>query len=63
MELPMAPATYVAGDGLVGNQCEEMPLVVWRLDAPVLGNARMVKQEWVGGWREHPHKAGEGGMG
>jgi hypothetical protein len=31
----MAPATYVAEDGLVECQWEEKPLVLWKLDAPV----------------------------
>jgi hypothetical protein len=43
---PMAPAAYVAKDGLEGHQWEERPLVLWRLNAPVEGNAR------VGGWVE-----------
>ena len=47
----MAPASYVAEDGLVLHQWEERPLVLGRLDAPVLGNARAGMQEWVGGWR------------
>jgi hypothetical protein len=29
------PAAYVAKDGLVGQQWEEKPLVLWRLFAPV----------------------------
>jgi hypothetical protein len=39
---------YVAEDGLVGHQCEEKPLVLCRSYAPVQGNARARKQEWVG---------------
>jgi len=35
MEGPMAPATYAGGDGLVGPQWEERPLVLRRLNAPV----------------------------
>jgi hypothetical protein len=35
MEQPMALAAYVAEDDLVGHQLEEMPLVLWRLEAPV----------------------------
>jgi len=31
----MAPAAYVAEDGLVGHQWEEKPLVLPRLDPPV----------------------------
>jgi hypothetical protein len=36
--------------GLVGHQWEERPLVLWRLYAPVWGNARTGKQEWVDMW-------------
>jgi hypothetical protein len=32
MEGPMAPATYVAEDGLVRHQWEERPLILWRLE-------------------------------
>ena len=32
---PMAPAIYVAKDGLVGHQWEEWVLVLGRLDSPV----------------------------
>jgi hypothetical protein len=39
---------YVAEDGLFGHQWEERPLVLGRLYAPVQGNARARKQEWVG---------------
>jgi hypothetical protein len=28
-------AAYVAEDGLVGHECEERPLVLWSLYAPV----------------------------
>ena len=45
----MATAPYLAEDGLIGHQWEERPLVLWRLNAPVQGNARAVRQEWVGG--------------
>ena len=37
----MAPAAYGAEDGLVGHQWEEKPLVLPRLDAPVLRNIRV----------------------
>jgi hypothetical protein len=40
--------SYVAEDGLVGHQWEERPLVLRRSYAPVQGNARARKQEWVG---------------
>ena len=46
----MAVGAYVAEDGLVGHQWEERPLVLWKLYAPVKGNARANKQEWVGWW-------------
>ena len=51
----MSLAAYVAGDGLVGHHCEERPLVLRRLYAPVQGNARARKQEyvvWGAVWRE-----------
>jgi hypothetical protein len=35
MEGPVALATYMADDGLVGHQWEEQPLVLWGCDAPV----------------------------
>ena len=50
----MALATYVAEYGLVGHQWEERPLVLRRLDAPVLGNARTGKWEWG---QEHSHRS------
>jgi hypothetical protein len=51
----MSLAVYVAKDGLVGHHWEERPLVLRKLYAPVQGNARARKQEWVGwgaGWGE-----------
>ena len=56
MNLPVPPelmslAAYVAEDGLVSHHWEEWPLVLQRLYAPVQGNARARKQEWVG-WGE-----------
>jgi hypothetical protein len=47
MEGPIAPATYIAEDGLVGHQGKEGPFVLWRLNAAMYGNARTRKQEWV----------------
>ena len=44
----MSLAAYVAEDGLVGHHWEERPLVLQTLYAPVQGNARARKQEWVG---------------
>jgi hypothetical protein len=44
----MSPAAYVAEDGLVGHHWEERPLVLRRSYAPVQGNARARKWEWVG---------------
>jgi hypothetical protein len=38
---------YVAEDGLVSHQWGERPLVLQRLYAPVQGNAKARKQEWV----------------
>ena len=49
----MSIVAYVAEDGLVGHQWEERPLVLRRSYAPVQGNARARKWEWVGwgaGW-------------
>jgi hypothetical protein len=40
--------TYITEDGLVGHHWEERPLVLQRFYAPVQGNARARKQEWVG---------------
>jgi len=45
MEEPMAPAAYVAEDGLVGHQWEERSLVLCR-GTPEWGGGR----EWVGEW-------------
>jgi hypothetical protein len=36
----MAPATYVAEDGLVRHQWEERPLILGRLDAPLQEGGR-----------------------
>ena len=47
MERFMALAAYVAEDGLVGHQWEKRPLVLRRSYAPVQGNARARKWEWV----------------
>ena len=44
----MSQAAYVAEDGLISHHWEERPLVLQRLYAPVEGNARARKQEWVG---------------
>ena len=44
----MAPAAYLAEDCLIWHQWEGRPLVLWKLDAPVYGNAKVVRQEWVG---------------
>ena len=40
MEGPMAPAAYVAEDGLAGHQGKEWPLTLWGFVAPVSENAR-----------------------
>jgi hypothetical protein len=45
----MSLAAYVAEDGLVGHYWEERPLGLANLYAPVQGNARAKKGEWVGG--------------
>ena len=43
----MSLVAYVAEDGLICHQWEERPLVLGRFYAPVQGNARARKQEWV----------------
>jgi hypothetical protein len=44
----VSQVAYVAEDGLVSHQWEERSLVLQRSYAPVEGNARVRKQEWVG---------------
>ena len=44
----MSLAAYVAEDGLVTITGKRDPLVLQTLYAPVQGNARAKKQEWVG---------------
>ena len=41
-------AAYVAKDGLVGHIGKRGPLVLQTLYAPVRGNTRVQKWEWVG---------------
>jgi hypothetical protein len=41
-------AAYVAEDGLLSHHWEKRPLVLQTLYAPVQGNARAKKWEWVG---------------
>jgi hypothetical protein len=48
-------------NGPVGHQWEERPLVLGRSYAPVQGNARARKQEWVGWGTEWGE--GIGGLG
>ena len=43
----MTLAAYVAEDGLVSHHWKERPLVLQTLYAPVKGNARTRKHEWV----------------
>jgi hypothetical protein len=52
----MSLAAFVAEVVLVGHQWEERALVLLRLYAPVQGNFRARKQEWVG-WDQ-----GQGGQ-
>jgi hypothetical protein len=54
---------YVAENGLVGHQWEERPLVLRRSYAPVQGNARARKQEWVGWGAGQWRGGGIGGFG
>ena len=44
----MSLVANVAENGLVSHQWEERPLVLRRSHAPIEGNARARKQEWVG---------------
>jgi hypothetical protein len=53
MNKPVPPellclAAYVTEDGLIGHHWEERPLVLERLYAPIHGNARDRKWEWMG---------------
>jgi len=51
----MAPATYVAEDGLWGHQWEQKPLVLGSLDAPSVTECQ--GGEGVSGWGgENPHR-------
>ena len=45
MKGPIDPATYVAEDCLIWHQGEVMALVLWRLDTPVQGDAKAMRQE------------------
>jgi hypothetical protein len=45
----IVPATYVAEDGLIWYQWEGWPLVLWRFDARVFGDATVVRQKWMDG--------------
>jgi hypothetical protein len=44
----MSLVAYVAEDGLIGHYWEKRLLVLQRSYAPVQGNARARKWEWVG---------------
>jgi len=44
----MAPAAYVAQDGLVGHQWEEKPLVLPRLDSQCTGLSGGGSGGWLG---------------
>jgi hypothetical protein len=45
----MAFTIYAAEDCLIWHQWEGRPLVLWRLVAPLNGDAGRVSGEWVGG--------------
>ena len=53
----MALASNVAEDGLIQHQWEGRPLVQQRLVAQAQGDARMVRQECVIGWKSTPLEA------
>jgi hypothetical protein len=57
----MAPAGYTAEDCLFRYHWEGSPLVLWMLNDPGYKNARVLRQEWVGGWRRALIEAGGGG--
>ena len=44
----MAPSGYVAEECLIWHHWEGSPLVLWKFDDPAQGNARALRQEWVG---------------
>jgi hypothetical protein len=44
----MAPDAHVAEDGLIYHQRKRKPLSLWRLNASVQRNVRVLRQEWVG---------------
>jgi len=53
----MAPGAYVAEDVFVGHQWEERPLVLWKFDAPMQGNAKAGTRLGLGEWmEEHLHR-------
>jgi hypothetical protein len=57
MEGPMAPALFVAEDGLVGHQWGKRPLV------PSVGEFKG-REAGVGGWvGAHPHRSRKRGKG
>jgi hypothetical protein len=57
----MAPAVYVAEDGLDGHQWEKRSLVLWRLDAAVhCQGGEVGVGRWVG---KHPHRSRGGRWG
>ena len=63
MEGTLAPAAYVANDSLTWHQWKKSPLVLWRLTDLTWGNARTLRQEWVGGWGSILTEAGGGQRG
>lgn len=59
----MAPATYAAEDGLVRHQWGKRSLGLRAFSAPVSGNTRTGRWEWVAGWGSTLTEAEGGGMG
>jgi hypothetical protein len=60
----MAPAAYVAEDGLVRHQWEDRSLVLQRLNrCPSVGEVRAGRREWVGKWKNTLIEAREGRTG
>jgi len=65
MDRPMAPAAYVAEDGLVGHQWEEKPFVLPRLDPSPLPQCRGMsgqggRKGWVDVWGNSLRRRGRG---
>jgi len=63
MDWPMAPAAYIAEDGLVGHQWGKKPLVLPRVDPHPQCRGMSGAEGWKGLVGKHPHRRRGGGMG